>query len=71
MIKYTTGIVNCGRTECKMSTKLHYLNLNGLGEPIRYILHYSGEKFEDVRYDLKSWPIKNVKDSTYIVIYFI
>lgn len=51
-----------------MSTKLHYLNVNGLGESIRYILHYAGEKFEDVRYDVKTWPVKNVKDSTYIVI---
>ncbi|XP_026313611.1 uncharacterized protein LOC113225509 [Hyposmocoma kahamanoa] len=63
MIKCTTGIVNCGRTECNMSTKLHYFHVNGLGEPIRYILHYAGEKFEDVRYDPKSWPIKNVKDT--------
>ncbi|XP_049871113.1 glutathione S-transferase-like [Pectinophora gossypiella] len=43
--------------------KLHYFDVNGLGEAIRYILHYAGEKFEDIRYDRKSWPIKNVKDS--------
>ncbi|KAJ2947569.1 hypothetical protein O0L34_g17361 [Tuta absoluta] len=37
-----------------MSKKLHYFHLNGLGEPIRYILHYAGEKFEDVRLILKT-----------------
>nr|UQQ66578.1 glutathione S-transferase sigma 1 [Conogethes punctiferalis] len=46
-----------------MARKLQYFNLNGLAEPIRYILHYSGVKFEDVRYDFQSWPIKGVKDS--------
>ncbi|XP_026749589.1 glutathione S-transferase-like [Galleria mellonella] len=46
-----------------MAKKLHYFNLNGLAESIRYILYYSGEKFEDVRYERSSWPIKSVKDS--------
>ncbi|KAI8420737.1 hypothetical protein MSG28_007960 [Choristoneura fumiferana] len=46
-----------------MAKKLHYFHLNGLAESIRYILHYGGQKFEDVRYDLKSWPIKSVKDT--------
>nr|AWX68898.1 glutathione S-transferase siama 3 [Heortia vitessoides] len=46
-----------------MSRKLQYFNLNGLAEPIRYILYYGGIKFEDVRYEFKSWPIKTVKDA--------
>ncbi|CAH0723592.1 unnamed protein product, partial [Brenthis ino] len=46
-----------------MAKKLHYFDVNGLGESIRYILHYGKQKFEDVRYDFKSWPIKSVKDS--------
>ncbi|XP_063392793.1 glutathione S-transferase-like [Cydia fagiglandana] len=46
-----------------MSKKLHYLNLNGIAESIRYILHYGGQKFEDIRYELSDWPIKSVKDS--------
>ncbi|KAL0881859.1 hypothetical protein ABMA27_001632 [Loxostege sticticalis] len=46
-----------------MSKKLHYFHLNGLAESIRYLLHYAGEKFEDVRYDRSEWPIKSVKDS--------
>nr|UEN71123.1 glutathione S transferase-S5 [Glyphodes pyloalis] len=46
-----------------MARKLQYFNVNGLGEPIRYILYYGGLKFEDLRYDYKSWPIKSVKDS--------
>ncbi|XP_026313605.1 glutathione S-transferase-like isoform X2 [Hyposmocoma kahamanoa] len=45
-----------------MSSKLHYFNINILAEPIRYILHYSGKKFEDIRYEVKDWPIKEVKD---------
>ncbi|KAM3959771.1 glutathione S-transferase-like [Aphomia sociella] len=46
-----------------MATKLHYFNLNGLVEHIRYILHYAGEKFEDVRYERSEWPIPSVKDA--------
>lgn len=46
-----------------MSKKLTYFELNGLAEAIRYILHYNGQKFEDVRHDLKTWPIKEIKDS--------
>ncbi|CAK1541325.1 unnamed protein product [Leptosia nina] len=46
-----------------MARKLHYFNVNGLAEPIRYILHYAGQKFEDVQYDFKKWPIQTVKDS--------
>ncbi|CAH3994518.1 glutathione S-transferase-like [Pieris brassicae] len=45
-----------------MARKLHYFNVNGLGEPIRYMLHYAGQKFEDVQYDVKKWPIPHVKD---------
>ncbi|KAM3959745.1 uncharacterized protein ACR2FA_006164 [Aphomia sociella] len=50
----------CGTNN--MAKKFHFFNLNGLGEPIRYILHYAGEKFEDVRYERSNWPIRNVKD---------
>ncbi|CAG4969838.1 unnamed protein product [Parnassius apollo] len=46
-----------------MTKKLHYFNINGLGESIRYLLHYAGEKFEDIQYDFKSWPDKKVKES--------
>ncbi|XP_053605231.1 glutathione S-transferase-like [Plodia interpunctella] len=46
-----------------MAKKLQYFHLNGLAESIRYILHYTGHKFEDVRYELASWPIKEVKDA--------
>lgn len=52
-----------------MSSKLHYFNINILAEPIRYILHYSGKKFEDIRYEVKDWPIKEVKDSECHLIY--
>lgn len=37
--------------------KLSYLNLKGLGEPIRFILSYGGADFEDVRFDrVTDWP---------------
>ncbi|XP_026313612.1 glutathione S-transferase-like [Hyposmocoma kahamanoa] len=45
-----------------MAQKLYYFNFNGFGEAIRYILHYSGQKFEDIRYERKDWPIMEVKD---------
>nr|WGO51745.1 glutathione S-transferase sigma 4 [Ectropis grisescens] len=46
-----------------MTKILRYFELNGLAEAIRYILHYTGQKFEDVRYDHTVWPIKEVKDA--------
>lgn len=53
-----------------MPLKLTYFELNGLAEGIRYILHYTGQKFEDVRHDLKTWPIKEIKDSKFKSIAF-
>ncbi|XP_034828860.1 glutathione S-transferase-like [Maniola hyperantus] len=46
-----------------MAKKLHYFDFNGIAESIRYILHYGKEKFEDVRYEYKYWPMKNLKES--------
>lgn len=48
-----------------MARKLTYFHLNGLAESVRYLLHYGGHKFEDVRYDLATWPIREIKDSEY------
>ncbi|XP_045535338.1 glutathione S-transferase [Papilio machaon] len=45
-----------------MAKKLHYFDLNGIAESIRYLLHYGGQKFEDIRYEVKTWPDKNIKD---------
>lgn len=49
-----------------MAKKLTYFDLNGIAESIRYILHYTGQKFEDVRIQLKDWPIQEIKDSKYL-----
>ncbi|XP_034241044.1 glutathione S-transferase-like [Thrips palmi] len=38
------------------SYRLHYFALAGLGEPVRYLLHYGRIPFEDVRIDAKQWP---------------
>nr|AIZ46904.1 glutathione S-transferase sigma 4 [Cnaphalocrocis medinalis] len=46
-----------------MAKRLHYFDLPGRAEFIRYILHYSGQNFEDVRYERSKWPIKNIKDN--------
>ncbi|CAD0200481.1 unnamed protein product [Chrysodeixis includens] len=39
-----------------MAKKLHYFNINALAEPIRYILHYTKQEFEDIRHDIATWP---------------
>ncbi|XP_070495369.1 uncharacterized protein [Chironomus tepperi] len=36
--------------------KLHYFNITGLGEPIRFLFKYGGIEFEDIRYDAEAWP---------------
>jgi glutathione S-transferase len=36
--------------------KLTYFDLRGLGEPIRMILHYADQKFEDHRITFEQWP---------------
>lgn len=53
-------------TQCKMNPKLYYYDFNGLAEAIRYILYYSGQKFEDIRYERKNWFSEDTKKaSTY------
>ncbi|KAL4716302.1 hypothetical protein ACJJTC_014782 [Scirpophaga incertulas] len=45
-----------------MAKKLHYFDVNGIAESIRYILHYGGQKFEDIKYKGSEWPIESVKN---------
>ncbi|GBP76987.1 Glutathione S-transferase [Eumeta japonica] len=42
----------------KMSKKLYYFDIKGLAESSRYILHYGGVEFEDVRIPRSEWPSK-------------
>uniref|UniRef100_A0A2A4IW80 glutathione transferase n=1 Tax=Heliothis virescens TaxID=7102 RepID=A0A2A4IW80_HELVI len=46
-----------------MPRKLTYFNINGLAEPIRYILHYTKQDFEDVRLEFGNWPDLKLKES--------
>jgi len=36
--------------------KLYYFDVRGLGETIRLLLTYGGEKFEDERFTFENWP---------------
>ncbi|KAH9633640.1 hypothetical protein HF086_010878 [Spodoptera exigua] len=45
-----------------MAKKLHYFNFIALAEPIRYILHYTKQEFEDVRHDHRFWPNPEFKE---------
>ncbi|XP_075976489.1 glutathione S-transferase-like [Anticarsia gemmatalis] len=49
-----------------MSKELHHFNVHGLTESIRYILHYTKQKYEDIKHDDVDWPDQDVKESTEI-----
>lgn len=50
-----------------MAIKLEYFDIYGYAEPIRYILHYTKQKFEDVVYDHKDRSeFEKIKDCTYL-----
>ncbi|XP_047026292.1 uncharacterized protein LOC124634675 [Helicoverpa zea] len=49
--------------QVKMPRRLQYFDFNGLGEKIRYLLHYTGQEFEDVRHDVTIWPVPEIKET--------
>lgn len=36
--------------------KLHYFNVKGLAEPIRFLFAYGRLPYEDIRIEYKDWP---------------
>lgn len=38
------------------SYKLYYFEMRNRAEPIRVLLHYVGQPFEDVKYSFGQWP---------------
>ena len=52
------------------SYKVTYFNIQGLAEPIRFILSHAGVEFEDVRIDKeKDWP--QLKPSEYLITSYV
>lgn len=49
--------------------KLSYFDGKGLAEPIRWLLSYAGEEFEDVRFTRDQWP--SIKPSKLYDHYFV
>lgn len=45
--------------------KLKYFNIKGLAEPIRFVLAYGGQEYEDIRVSKDEWPA--IKPSNYSI----
>ena len=55
------------------SYKLHYFNVTGIGEPIRFLLSYVNANFEDRRIEIEDWQkhqAGNLKIFPFILIYY-
>jgi glutathione S-transferase len=52
-------------TSNKTPYKLIYFNLRWLGEPIRYLLSYAGEEFEEIRLDWDDWEAGKIDKTVY------
>ena len=50
-------------TTPKATYKLHYFPVRSRAEGIRYIFHYAGVPFEDIRYTPEQWKSRDLKGS--------
>lgn len=50
--------------------KLTYLNVTGLGEPLRFLLSYGEADFEDNRINSEDWPQHKSSKKISLKLYF-
>lgn len=48
--------------------KLRYFNIKGLAEPIRFVLAYVGQEYQDIRVTQEDWPAIKPSKKTFFVI---
>jgi len=50
--------------------KLYYFDIRGLGEPIRLLLNYVGQPYEEERLNLEEWPQHKSSVLEHVLYYF-